>query len=148
MIFTYWKLSIKRKMSHDNTIQRDDLHWTIYSCLSSLYFCCFPQLSLCRESLGGPLQIFKTKQAFHVFLLWSFSSKTHALRHIDRQQESMLWLTSMASGLVHCVWGSTTKSSELSSPDLPYLSSSHLASQAGSTKTLQIDTKQPPFRWH
>lgn len=83
MIFTYWKLSIKRKMLHDNTIQRDDLHWTIYSSLSSLYFSCFPLQSLCRESLGGPLQIFKTKQAFHVFLLWSFSSKTHARMHSD-----------------------------------------------------------------
>lgn len=80
-----------------------------------------------------------------VFFLWN--TRSHALWHIDRRQESMLWLTSMASGLVHWVWGFTTKSSELSSPDLPYLSSSHLASQAGNTKTLQIGTKQPTSHW-
>lgn len=63
------------------------------------------------------------------FQLWSFPSKAHARMHSDtltgRRQESMLRLTSMANGLVHWVWGSTTKSSELSWPDLPYLSSSY-----------------------
>jgi len=53
----------------------------------------------------------------------------HARKHSDtltgRRQESMLRLTSMASGLVHWVWGSTTKSSEHSWPDLPYLSTSY-----------------------
>jgi len=53
----------------------------------------------------------------------------HARMHSDtltgRRQESMLRLTSMASGLVHWVWGSTTKSSEHSWPDLPYLSTSY-----------------------
>lgn len=83
MIFTYWKLSIERKMSHDNTIQRDDLHWTIYSCLSSLYFLLFSTTIFMQRESWRAIANLQNKTGLSCLSTLVFSSKTHARMHSD-----------------------------------------------------------------